>query len=173
MLKQFLELLRKESQLNQAFKRSQEMLREDQEMFEAAIRSLRERDDARLEVDIYAKDQLINAYEREVRRKVLTHLTVSGDRDADTTNTIVRLPWNELRRLAGTTAPLDSFDLGIIEAREKLVAGPDSSREWVEMCGKVFVGEPGQVDREAAETLGLRADYLEMIRQAEQRLDAE
>lgn len=65
------------------------------------------------------------------------------------------------------------FDLGIIEAREKLVAGPDSSREWVEMCGKVFVGEPGQVDREAAETLGLRADYLEMIRQAEQRLDAE
>jgi len=81
MLKQFLELFRKESQLNQAFERSQEMLREDQEMFEAAIRSLRERDDARLEVDIYAKDQLINAYEREVRRKVLTHLTVSGDRD--------------------------------------------------------------------------------------------
>jgi phosphate uptake regulator len=32
-------------------------------------------------VDIYAKDQLINAYEREVRRKVFTHLAVVGERD--------------------------------------------------------------------------------------------
>lgn len=50
-------------------------------MFEEATRSLRERNDARLEVDIYTKDQLINAYEREVRRKIYTHLAVSGERD--------------------------------------------------------------------------------------------
>ena len=50
-------------------------------MFEAAISSLRDRDDARLDVDVYAKDQLINAYEREVRRKIYTHLTISGDPD--------------------------------------------------------------------------------------------
>jgi len=81
MLKQFLELFRKESQLNQAFERSHQMLREDREMFEAAVRSLRGRDDARLDVDVYAKDQMINAYEREVRRKVYTHLTVSADPD--------------------------------------------------------------------------------------------
>jgi len=81
MLKEIFDLFRKESQLNQAFERSREMLKEDQEMLVEAIRSLRERDNARLELDIYAKDQLINAYEREVRRKVFTHLAVAGDRD--------------------------------------------------------------------------------------------
>jgi phosphate uptake regulator len=81
MLKELFDLFRKESQLNQAFDRSWEMLKEDREMLVEAMRSLRERDDARLELDIYAKDQLINAYEREVRRKVFTHLAVTRDRD--------------------------------------------------------------------------------------------
>ena len=81
MLKEIFDLFRRESQLSQAFERSREMLREDREMFEAAIRSLREREDARLEIDIYAKDQLINAYEREVRRKVFTHLALAGEKD--------------------------------------------------------------------------------------------
>ena len=81
MIKAILDAFRKTSQLNQAFVRSQEMLREDLEMFEEAIRSLRERDDSKLQMDVYAKDQLINAYEREVRRRIYTHLTVSGDRD--------------------------------------------------------------------------------------------
>ncbi len=81
MLKDFLELFRKENLLKQAFARSQEMLDADREMFLAAIRSLRHHDDARIDIDIYAKDQLINAYEREVRRKVLTHLSVSPNRN--------------------------------------------------------------------------------------------
>lgn len=50
-------------------------------MFESAMRSLREQEDARLDLDIYAKDQLINAYQREVRRKVFTHLTIASGRD--------------------------------------------------------------------------------------------
>ncbi len=77
MFKQLYDLFRKENLLQQAYNRSLEMLGDDREMFLAAIRSLREHDDARIELDIYAKDQLINAYEREVRRKVLTHLTVA------------------------------------------------------------------------------------------------
>lgn len=83
MLRELIELFRRESQLNQAFERSQEMLMEDREMFEAAVRSLREQDDARLDLDIFAKDQLINAYEREVRRKVMTHLSVGGEPDVN------------------------------------------------------------------------------------------
>lgn len=81
MLKGFFEFFRRGNLLNQAFERSRKMLEEDREMFDAAVRSLRERNDARMEVDVYAKDQLINAYEREVRRKVFTHLAVSGERD--------------------------------------------------------------------------------------------
>jgi phosphate uptake regulator len=81
MFKEFFDLFRRENMLSQAFERSREMLTDDREMFEAAVESLREQDDARLEVDIYAKDQLINAYEREVRRKVFTHLAVTGEKD--------------------------------------------------------------------------------------------
>jgi phosphate transport system protein len=81
MFKEFFDLFRRENLLRQAFERSREMLEEDREMFDAAVRSLREQGDARVEVDIYAKDQMINAYEREVRRKVYTHLAVAGEKD--------------------------------------------------------------------------------------------
>ena len=77
MFKEFFDLFRKESLLKQAFNRSLDMLVADQEMFLAARKSLREHDDARIDIDIYAKDQMINAYEREVRRKVFTHLTLA------------------------------------------------------------------------------------------------
>jgi phosphate transport system protein len=80
MLNQFFELFRKDNMLQQAHDRSLEMLEADRDMFLAASSSLREHDDARIELDIYAKDQLINAYEREVRRKVLTHLALSSSR---------------------------------------------------------------------------------------------
>lgn len=83
MFKEFLDLFRKGDQLQQAFDRSHEMLEEDREMFEAAVRSLRQQADARLEIDIYAKDQLINAYQREVRRKVFTHLAIASGRDLE------------------------------------------------------------------------------------------
>jgi phosphate uptake regulator len=78
MFKQFFELFRKDNMLQQAYDRSLEMLQTDREMFLAASSSLREHDDARIELDIYAKDQMINAYEREVRRKVLTHLALTS-----------------------------------------------------------------------------------------------
>ena len=81
MLNQFFELFRRDNMLQQAHDRSLEMLEADREMFLAAASSLREHDDARIELDIYAKDQLINAYEREVRRKVLTHLVLSSSRN--------------------------------------------------------------------------------------------
>jgi len=81
MFKEFFELFRKDSLLQQAFERSREMLLTDQEMFLAAIKSLREHDDAYIEIDVYAKDQMINAYEREVRRKVYTHLSLASDRN--------------------------------------------------------------------------------------------
>jgi phosphate uptake regulator len=81
VIKEIFDLFRKDNPLNQAFERSREMLLHDQEMFEQAVHSLRQRDDARIAVDVYAKDQMINAYEREVRRKVFTHLALAGEKD--------------------------------------------------------------------------------------------
>ena len=76
MLKQFLEIFRKDNLLQQAFDRSVEMLELDSRMFVTAVESLRKRDDARLDMDVYAADQKINHYEREVRRKAMTHLAL-------------------------------------------------------------------------------------------------
>jgi hypothetical protein len=58
------------------------------------------------------------------------------------------------------------FDLGIIEARQKLVVEEDPTRGVTEPCGRVFVGEPYEVDSEASKTLGLETDYLALIREA-------
>ncbi len=57
------------------------------------------------------------------------------------------------------------FDLGIIEARQR-VSASDQFSGGDENCGKVFIGEPFQVDCEAVSTLGLQAEYLNLIREA-------
>ncbi len=58
------------------------------------------------------------------------------------------------------------FDLGIIEARQKFTGWDDPARGRVEEYGKVFIGEPYQVDCEASATLGLRTEYLDLIKVA-------
>ena len=56
------------------------------------------------------------------------------------------------------------FDLGIIEARQKFIGWDDPTQGEVEECGKIFVGEPYKVDCEASEALGLKTEYLDLIR---------
>ena len=62
------------------------------------------------------------------------------------------------------------FDLGIIEARQKLTYR-NGDEGVVENIGKVFIGDPFQVDREVAEALNIRTDYLDLVRLAESGLD--
>ena len=58
------------------------------------------------------------------------------------------------------------FDLGIIEARQKFIGWDDPTRGEVEEYGKVFVGQPYEVDCEASEALGLKTEYLDLIKVA-------
>jgi len=58
------------------------------------------------------------------------------------------------------------FDLGIIEASQKFTAQDDPTRGEVEKCGKVFVGEPYEVDSEASRELGLKSSHLNLIKEA-------
>ena len=58
------------------------------------------------------------------------------------------------------------FDLGIIEARQKFIGWDDPTRGEVEEYGKVFIGEPYEVDCEASEALGLKKEYLDLIKVA-------
>lgn len=80
--------------------------------------------------------------------------------------------WGTLLRLGIDQVVADlyftlPFDLGIIEARKKFIGSEDDPVEGrVENYGKIFVGEPYQVDYEASATLGLKTDYLDLIREA-------
>jgi len=58
------------------------------------------------------------------------------------------------------------FDLGIIEARQRFTSRGDPIHGEVDECGKVFLGEPFEVDREVSETLAIKTDYLDLISQA-------
>ncbi len=58
------------------------------------------------------------------------------------------------------------FDLGIIEARQKFVGRDDPIQGEVEEYGKIFIGEPYEVDGEASQILGLTTKYLDLIRVA-------
>ena len=59
-----------------------------------------------------------------------------------------------------------SFDLGIIEARQKFISWGDHIQGEIEEYGKVFIGEPYQVDCEVSEALGLKTGYLDLIKTA-------
>jgi len=61
-----------------------------------------------------------------------------------------------------------SFDLGIIEARQKFISWGDPTQGEIEEYGKVFIGEPYQVDCEASEALGLKTGYLDLIKVAKE-----
>ncbi len=58
------------------------------------------------------------------------------------------------------------FELGIIEARQRLTLSDDPVRGKAEECGKIFIGEPYAVDYEASQALGIRTEYLDLIREA-------
>jgi len=59
------------------------------------------------------------------------------------------------------------FDMGIIDGRKRFIgAGDDPTEGLVEDYGKIFVGEPFEVDKEASETLGIETEYVRLIAQA-------
>jgi hypothetical protein len=64
------------------------------------------------------------------------------------------------------------FDLGVIEAADEFISEGDPLHGKIERLGKVFVGEPYEVDSEASQTLGLRAEYLSLIKDGKVELGA-
>jgi phosphate transport system protein len=79
--KNVLSLFKRDDLYTQALQESHQALDIDLQMFEASVESLRRCDDGTIPVDVYALDKQVNRYERDVRRKVMMHLTVSGPAD--------------------------------------------------------------------------------------------
>ena len=78
LFNELIELWRSDNSLTQALNDSQVMLESTNQMFRESVRSLRESDAGEISMNIYEKDQAVNRYERQVRRKVLKHLAITG-----------------------------------------------------------------------------------------------
>ena len=81
MFKQIFEIFKSDSLYEQALVECHEMLDIDVTMFKASIQSLRKSDSADIDIDIFAMDKKINEFERDVRRKIMTHLAVGSRED--------------------------------------------------------------------------------------------
>lgn len=79
MWKEIISVFKKDNLYQQAFDEACEMLETDGKMFAASVESLRQSDTAEIDLDIYALDKEINRSERDVRKKVMKHLMLSGD----------------------------------------------------------------------------------------------
>ena len=79
MFKSLTALFQKENLIEQALDECHEMLALDWQMFQASTEALRRSDDAEPKIDVADMDKRVNKYERDVRRKVITHLSVTGD----------------------------------------------------------------------------------------------
>jgi len=78
MWKSLIGAFKKDNLCQQALDEACEMLETDGRMFEASVESLRHSDTSDISVDIKELDKQINRSERDVRKKVMTHLVVSG-----------------------------------------------------------------------------------------------
>jgi len=81
MFKELQKIFHRKGLMEQAVEASYEMLKDDWNMFNEVVKSLRESDTAEIGINIEEKDIRINKYEREVRKKVLTHLAVNDVSD--------------------------------------------------------------------------------------------
>jgi len=81
MWKELFSIFRSDDLLAQAWSDSYTMLEVGQEMTREAMYVLRHDDRDEVDPAIRAKDKMVNRFEREVRRKVMTHCAVQGSGD--------------------------------------------------------------------------------------------
>jgi len=79
MWKKIVTLFRSQGPLQEAYDEAILMLRASHEMFDLSLGQLHA--EGALETDIYKRDQQLNKYERSVRRKIVTHMSVSAKPD--------------------------------------------------------------------------------------------
>lgn len=85
MFKDLYNVWKSQSLIEQSWEESLEMLEIGHEMIQESIKGLRTNEnEASISEDIRAKDKIINRYQKEVRKNVLTHLAGTGMNDLTT-----------------------------------------------------------------------------------------
>jgi phosphate uptake regulator len=72
------EIWRRDNSLRQALDDHRSMLERTGRMFRESVKSLRESDTGEIGIDVYEEDRMVNHFQREVRRKVLRYLAITG-----------------------------------------------------------------------------------------------
>ncbi|UCE41858.1 MAG: hypothetical protein JSV17_02415 [Candidatus Aminicenantes bacterium] len=78
MFRKWLAIFKKDSLIDRAYLRSFKMMDITQSMYIEAKESLRQREDNEIDLKVKETDKEVNSYEREVRRMVFKHLSVTG-----------------------------------------------------------------------------------------------
>jgi len=91
MFREIFKLLAKDNLQVQALNQCYEMVDICHKMVLASVESLRQRDDAAVDINIYEMDKKLNAFERGVRRKVMTHLSLGHTGDISSGLTLVSI----------------------------------------------------------------------------------
>ena len=78
MFKKWFAIFKKDSLIDRAYQRSFKMMDITRSMYIEAKESLRYREDSEVDLKLKETDKEVNSYEREVRRMVFKHLSVTG-----------------------------------------------------------------------------------------------
>ncbi len=170
MIRDILKLLSRDNLQVQALSECYEMLDLCHSMFWASVDSLRNRDDATVDVDIYEKDKKLNSFERDVRRKVMTHLSLGHTADISAGLTLVSIVI-DLERIGDYTKNI--YDLAVNHpgrlhaggAEEDLKAVESAAMEMFDRAAAAF--KKGDID-EARKLMG---DYKEDISKQSRRIE--
>ena len=110
MIREILKLLNRDNLQVQALSECYEMLDMCHTMVRASVESLRHSDSAEVDVDIYQMDRRLNSFERDVRRKVMTHLALGNTADIAAGLTLVSIVI-DLERIGDYTKNI--YDLAV------------------------------------------------------------
>tara|TARA_B110000438_G_scaffold274309_1_gene294386 strand:+ start:240 stop:905 length:666 start_codon:yes stop_codon:yes gene_type:complete len=138
MFKQIFELFKSDSLYEQALGECHEMLEIVREMFNESIQSLRKSDTADIPIDIYAMDKKINEFERDVRRKVMTHLAVGGREDLGSGLILVSVVI-DIERIGDYTKNI--YDLAVQHPKKLSLGGFEKSVLQMESSTKDFLNK--------------------------------
>lgn len=102
MFKELQKIFQRKGLIEQALQESYRMLEIDWDMFKAAKKSLRESDTAAVDIDVDETDIQINKFERDVRKKVLTHLAIHDATDLNIGLILINII-NDIERIGDYT----------------------------------------------------------------------
>ncbi len=162
MFKQIFELFKTDSLYEKALIECHEMLEIVREMFNESINSLRNSDNAEIPIDIYAMDKKINEFERDVRRKVMTHLAIDGKKDIGSGLILVSVVI-DIERIGDYTKNI--YDLALNHPKKLTAGSLESTLNEMEKLTKEYLNSAidafKQQDIDSARTL--MTDYKKDI----------